>query len=210
MPFNLEEYAELRPFLYHVTDRTNLARLRRLRRLDPAAALLVAGGRADMLRQRREQPFPLAVDGDVIVLKDQRPLQAANVHLADGWVFGDLVEYLNQHVFFWPGDALTAIASGQRLLEHYSAESPAVLRVRFLDLVRENPQTPPLFCPYNSGAPRMNGGKPVPRGPNLFRRAGACPRRRHEVIEVGFRGSVLLPATAQIAAGLDLWEPLVT
>ena len=210
MPFSINEYEELRPFLYHVTAHENLPRLARLRRLDPASALLQAAGRLDLLRVRRGEPVTLRIEEETVVLKDQKPLVGANVALAPGWEFGDLVEYVNSHVFFWPGDALAAVASGQRLLAHYSPESPLLLRMRLRDVLRTNPGIEPLFCPYNSGAPRMNRGRPIPRGPSLFRRASACPRKRHEVVEVGFKGSVVLPEATEIAAGGDLWSRLFT
>ena len=209
MGFSIAEYADLRPFLYHVTDRANVARLQRQRRLDPAIAVLRAARREDLIRERRSAAVPLLVDGETIVLKDQHPLIAANVALDPRWQFGDFVQYLNELVYFWPGDALTAIAPGGRLLDHYAADRPAVIRVRFLELLQANPGLEPLFSPYNSGAPRMRGGQPVPRGPDLFRSAFGCPRRRHEVVEVGFRGSVIVPPSTEIAVTNFEWERLV-
>ena len=66
----------------------------------------------------------------------------------------------------------------------------------------------PLFCPFNSGAPRMQSGQRVPRGPDLFTPAGRFSRRASDVVELVFEGSVVLPETTQFRfAGWD-WETL--
>jgi hypothetical protein len=205
MAFTISEYAELRPYLYHVTARENLPRLRRTRRLDPAAELIRAAGRLELLRTRRSEPVAIVVDGELVVLKDQRPLVEANVSPAGGWEFGDLVAFLNGHVFFWPGDAIGPVLSGCRLLAHYEPDLPAVLRVPMLDLIGSNPELPPLFSPYNTGAPRMQRGRPVSRGPDVFRPAHEARRRRFEVVEVAFRGTVQLPDSVQVAARPERW-----
>jgi hypothetical protein len=63
--------------------------------------------REDLLRARRPSPATITVGGDSIVLKDQPPLVAANVSLVTSWQFDDFVEYLNDHVYFLPGDTLS-------------------------------------------------------------------------------------------------------
>jgi len=148
------------------------------------------------------------VGGDSIVLKDQHPLVAANVTLVSGWEFADFVEYLNDHTYFWPGDTIGMIGPGGRLLAHYAPESPLVLRVPFAALVAENSDLPPLFSAYNSGAPRMQRGKGVKRGPDLFRPAERFRRRPYEVVEVAFRGSVVLPSDTAVAGEQERWVPL--
>jgi hypothetical protein len=205
MSFTIAEYAELRPYLYHVTARENLPRLHRTRRVDPAAELMRAAGRTDLLRTRRPGPVTILVDGDPVVLKDQRPLIEANVSPTDGWDFGDLVQFLNERVFFWPGDALGPVLAGRRLLAHYEEDLPAVLRIPLMDLVAINPEGPPLFSPYNTGAPRMQRGRPVRRGPDIFRPAHEARRRRFEVVEVAFRGSLKLPDTVQVPGPPERW-----
>src|SRR6266516_1370660 len=188
MAFTLEEYAALRPFVYHVTARENLARLRRTRCLETASALLRQGGRHDLLRTRRLGPVAVTLDADLIVLKDQRPLILANLALTTGWTFADLVEYLNHHVYFWPGNAISPVGSGRRLLRRYAPESPIVLRIPILALIAANPHVPPLFDRCNSGAPRMQRGRPVKRGPDLFGSAEHSRFRSREVVEVVFCG----------------------
>jgi len=208
MAFKVDRYAALRPFLYHVTARQNLGRLRRTQRMDTASAILRAARRQDLLRARRPDPVTIVLDGEPIVLKDQRPLLSSNVALTKGWQFADFVEYLNDHVYFWPGDALSLLDAGKRLLAHYAPGSPLVLRVPLLALTAANPDLPPLFSPYNSGAPRMQGGRPVKRGPDLFRSAERARGRPHEVIEVAFHGSVVLPADTSVHREPETWRPL--
>ena len=208
MPFTVSEYAALRPFLYHVTARENVPRLRWTRRLVPAAELLRAAGRLDLVRTRRDGPVRLTIDGEPVVLKDQVPLVENNVNLADGWQFEDFVEFLNCHVFFWPGDAVQAIPAGRALLAHYEVDQPAVLRVPMMDLVRGNPTVPPLFSRYNTGAARMQHGKRVLRGPDLFRAAHETSLRRFEVKATAFRGALVLADNAEIRCGAESWAAL--
>src|SRR4030095_3329018 len=85
-------------------------------------------GRLELLRRLREIPTPIMVDGEIVILQDQSPLKFANVSLATGWSEGDFIEYLNEHVFFWPGKADGPIRYGARLLDPYEGKGPAVLR----------------------------------------------------------------------------------
>ena len=208
MSFTLDRYAVLRPFLYHVTARENLARLERTRRIEAASAILRKAGREDLVRARRAEPLTVTVGQDSVILKDQHPLVAANVTLVSGWTFEDFVEYLNDHVYFWPGDAMTLVRPGDRLLAHYAPESPLILRVPFTALVAANSDLPPLFSPYNSGAPRMQRGKGVKRGPDLFSAAEQFRRRPHQVVEVAFPGGVVLPSDTTVAGEPERWVPL--
>jgi len=162
------------------------------------------------MRTRRPSPVTVTLGSDSVVLKDQRPLVAANLTFTAGWQFDDFVEYLNDHVYFWPGDAISMVGPGGRLLAHYAPEAPLVLRVPFSALVTANSNLPPLFSPYNSGAPRMQRGKRVKRGPDLFRSAEQSRRRPHEVVEVAFRGSVVLPSETTFAGEQERWVPLGT
>ena len=207
MSFRPAEYLRLRPFSYHVTARENLLWLRRSRRLEPSAELLAAADRPDVLRERRTDYVTVRGGEAEVVLKDQLPLIAANVELTGGWTFADFVEHLNRHVFFWPGTEEGPIGTGRRLLRSYADDSPAVIRVPTADLFTANESLEPLFCPFNSGAPRYHSGKPAPRGPDLYAPAGQFPRRASEVVELVFSGSVMLPSTACIYDG-TAWSPL--
>jgi hypothetical protein len=203
MPFSINEFARLRPYLYHVSDSANLPVLRATRRLRTAASLIRSANRPEWLNMRRAEAVHLQTPDGLAVLKDQRPLIAANMELMAEWSLGEFVEYLNSFTYFWPGNDRGPIGPGQRLLNHYQADGPALLRIATEDLLRENGAASPEFCAFNSGAPRYHSGKRAVRGPHLFKSPADFPRRASEVVEVAFRGDVLLPATSLIrsAAG---------
>lgn len=206
----LENYLKIRPFAYHVTNRANLGSLARRRRLQPSAELIRRAGRSDLVHRRREVPTPVEIDGEFVLLQDQLPLLMANADLVNGWDTGDLVAFLNEHVFFWPGTRQGPIRSGERLWEHYEHEGPAVLRFDARGLLSANPAAVPLFCPFNSGAPRMQNGRRVPRGPGLFTPASSFPRSPGKVVELVFRGEVALPTNTEVAGADGKWYPLST
>jgi hypothetical protein len=195
MPFDLDKFVSLRPFAYHLTDRSNVSRLRQTGIIQPAATLLRGPGRETEIRQRRKGPLHVIVDGDTVVIRDQRPLIFANIALWEGWASEDFTAFLNEHVYFWPGDSDGPVKSGLRLQNHYVKEQPAFLRIPTRDLFDANCHQPPLFCPFISGAPRKQAGKAVPRGPDLFQPADSFPRTAGQVVELVFRGTVQLPST---------------
>ena len=198
MAFEVSEFLALRSHAFHVTARENLPRLRRIRRLDATATLLAEAGRPDLLRRRRTGSEFLVIGSEVVALKDQLPLIESNADIPVPWTFQDLVEHLNQHVFFWPGSATAPIRAGRRLLDHYREDGPAVIRVPSRDLLARNGSIVPLFCPFNSGAPRQQAGQRVRRGPDLFQAAAAFPRRASEVTELVFQSSAQLPDSCEV------------
>ena len=204
----IDRFIEIRPFAYHVTQRANLARLARSRRLYPAADLIRRSGELSVLRARRGDQRPLNVDGEAVVLQDQRPLILANAQLDPMWTEGDFIEFLNEHVFFWPGVKSGPIRYGARLLDHYEEQSPAVIRVCTATLLAENCLLTPLFCAFNSGAPRRQGGRCVRRGRDLFLPAATFPRSPGGAVELVFRGAVELPNGSEFATPAGHWVPL--
>ena len=199
MPFETEEFLSLRPFLYHVTARENADALADSPVLQPAETLLHWAGRPDLIRQRRREDISISAGVHRVVIKDQKPLIAENVQLPNGWEFGDLIALLNRHVFFWPGTAAGPIRRGRRLRVKYEAERPLVVRVRTSSLFEANPASIPLFSAFNTGAPRMQNGQRVPRGPRLFTTADDFSRRASAVVEVVFRSHVVLPDDAELS-----------
>jgi uncharacterized protein DUF7002 len=195
---NANRYSEIRPHLYHLTDRSNLDLIRATGTLLCAADLMKRAGRSNLLRTRRLNHEPLEISGSRVVLRDQEPLRSGNIELTGGFTFEDFVEELNAKVFFWPGNDDGPIPSGKRHFTCYKSESPVMLRCRFQSLLSANPSTEPLFCPYNSGAPRTVNGKKSPRGPTTFSKACDFPRRRSEVVEVTFVRKVVLPPDAEL------------
>jgi hypothetical protein len=203
MAFDLSEFARLRPFAYHLTSRINADALRRTRRLRTAASLLNSANRLDLLRTRRAGYIEIETPDGNVVLKDQRPLIEANTSLPPEWEFGDLVQFLNGFVFFWPGSNAGPIGPGRRLLDRYQGDDSVILRVGTEELFAENGDATPEFCPFNSGAPRFHAGRAAPRGPELFTGASQFPRRASEVVELGFRGDVALPPGTEYRAGSE-------
>src|SRR5437868_4740943 len=102
MGIHLERFAELRPFLYHLTARLNLESIRESRRLEPAARILALAGREDLLRTRRRNAEIVYVEGRPVHIRDQAPLHAGHMEMTDGWAHEDFTQHLNARVFFWP------------------------------------------------------------------------------------------------------------
>jgi hypothetical protein len=209
MPFQLDEFVRLRPFAYHVTHRDNVPFLRTSRRIQTAVSVIREAGAMHLLALRRERDVTVRLSEGSVVLKDQRPLIAANIELHTEWTVADFVAYLNSFVYFWPGSDRALIGPGQRLLSHYEDDAPGVLRAPTADLFTANSEVEPEFCPFNSGAPRYHSGKRAYRGPNLFTTAEQFPRRTSEVVELAFRNDVELPDTTQLrskAGWVSLFE----
>ncbi len=194
MPFEIETFPNVRPYLYHLTSRENLPAIRKGMNLRSAVSIASAGGVGGTLESRRKTSVQITVDGSVLNIRDQGPLYEGNMLLAPGWTFGDVLRDLNRRVFFWPGTAVGPISYGARHFERYAAESPVVLRVRTQDVFSLNADRAPEFCRYNSGSPRCSGGKRSPRGPDTFRVHGDFDGTSSNVVEVTFVDRVALPA----------------
>jgi hypothetical protein len=209
MAFSLDRFAALRPFLFHLTAFDNLERVRRTGALESAAALIARSDRPGLLRERRPSGERVTVDGAAVHVRDQAPLHAGNVALPPDWEFEDLVEMLNQQVFFWPGGERGPIDYGLRHFGTYADEKSAILRVPFRSIAGANPGNPPRFCRFNSGAPRWSAGRAAPRGPDTFQEAAACDVLPGGVVEVTFQGRAALPPDTQFARGFaGPWQPL--
>ena len=203
MGFRLEDYATLRPYVYHTCPSSNAQRILGLRRIDPTAVLLEHGGRSDLLRTRRDEDVELVIEGAFVVIRDQMPLNAANIDFEAGWGLADLVEYVNRRVFFWPGGLGGPINYGANHFSRYAEERPVVLRMRLRSLVAANPGLQPQFSRYNSGAARQNQGKRIPRGPRTFIDAGRFGGSPGDVKEIAFASVVTLPTDTERASGLS-------
>lgn len=213
MPFDLADYAQLRPFLYHLTARENLPGIRTDRRLDSAATLLQAANLEADVRLRREGPKHINIGKRKVVLRDQRPLHRGPIVFPLGYVFEDFVELLNRRVFFWAGQehgpAGPAKTYGGNHFETYSSERPVILRINFMSLMSANEGQQPLFCQYNSGAPRCSRGHHAPRGPNTFLHPAMFPKSAAGVAEVTFADHVGLPDDTMVASQFGTqWKPL--
>jgi len=129
------------------------------------------------------------------------------MELTGGFTLEDFVEALNVRVFFWPGKDEGPVRSGENHFARYASERPAMLRCLFQSLKSANPSAVPLFCPYNSGAPRIVNSKKSPRGPDTFLKACDFPRTSSEVVEVTFLREIVLPPDTELGEGpKGSWE----
>ncbi len=204
MPLAIEKFIELRPWLDHLTARKNLPLLRARPRLYPAQQLIDEASEPG--HGRRRVSVELKRTG--VVIRDQFPLHPAHVDLAPGFTMEDLMDLLNTHVYFWPGTDVGPSSHGQRHQSRYRDEKPALLRVPTAALVRSDALPEPLFCYYNSDAPRTTRGRRSPRGPDLFRSAHDFHRTASRVVEVVFAGAVPLPPDTEEQTAGTSWKRL--
>lgn len=209
MPFTLQKFQSLRPYLFHLTDQRNIDRIRRTGQLVSATRLLRAAKEHAVISAKRPECMPVTVDGDEVWIRDQRPLHAGNVGFQDGWTFEDLLKSLNDKVFFWPGTGSGPISYGIRHYERYAADSPVLLRLRSSQVLTVNATATPLFCRYNSGSPRWTNGVASPRGPRTFVRCTEAEFSAAAVVEFVISDKVAIPSCAELASSFTgPWKPL--
>ena len=200
MSLDLQHLLNLRPYLYHLTARSNIEHIRADQRLKPANKIFAESGNMEVARELRRGPRRVSVNNRIIHIRDQDRLHGGNITFRGGWNIFDLVYHLNEHVFFWPGWENGPIKSGQNHFERYSNErpEPVVLKIPFADLLRENPKALPLVCRFNSGAPSCHAGKGVPRGPETFATLTAFRDPPSAVKEITFRCELQLPGSTVV------------
>jgi hypothetical protein len=209
MGFKLLDFIKLRPYVYHLTSRDNLRRLKRTGRMDSAAQLIRMAERPDLLWKRRDKHEPLQIGDETVWLRDQLPLDEGSIRFEEGWDMPRLVEHINRRVFFWPGRAEGFSDYGLRHLGRYLEEGPALLRVPLDKLVEVNKGNPPGLCAYNSGSPRVVKKKKSPRGSKTFVTAEEFPKGRKDVVEVTFENFVLLPDETEVRFfTVTAWGPI--
>lgn len=186
MGFSLASYAAIRPSLWHLTNRANLHSIRESRMLMPAEQLGFATG----IHPRRGLP----TNNSGPVLRDQDLLHASCIAFESGFSMTDLLKELNKRVFFWSGWPNRPIKAGRHAMRRY-ADSDAVIRISFLDLASTYT---PYFSRCNSGATRMQHGKPVQRGTNTFLPAEQCNFSPSHVVEVTFVQALKLPPNSAV------------
>lgn len=105
MPFTLDQFARRFPRLYHLTAAMNVAGIEADGCLYAAAETFRQARAAGMICERRPESvvIPLPQGGGQRHIRDQFPLHEGNCALLGGWTFADLVQDLNERVFFWPG-----------------------------------------------------------------------------------------------------------
>lgn len=201
---DLQLFIEKRPYLYHLTSKANFANIVREKKLYSANELIKLSEEKEHIKvktQKRDNHYPILVNGTEILLRDQRPisLKALSKCLTDGWSAGDFLMHLNERVFMWP--------TLDRLWRHYNRyahESPMILRFSTEHVFAVNKH--PKFCRLNSGATRANsylGGKPPERGANSFVTASKFDLPIRDVAEVTFEKYCLLPEEFHVGNAPD-------
>lgn len=157
------------------------------------------GGNCDFIRQKRSDHLTIQMERASVKIRDQKPLHTGNITLEGNWSFGDVIESLNQRVFFWPGWHDRPISYGERHFVRYAGEEPVIIRVSTADIFTSNTDNGPLFCRFNSGSPRCSKGVGSPRGPNTFLPCYQADFTPSKVVEVTFVEKVNLPERIEIA-----------
>lgn len=206
MALEIEHFVRLRPYLYHLTGRNNIKYIQQEMILKPPNILYAESGEINF-RGTHRRGHRFLTNGRQI--RDQDPLHSGNISFSGGWGLKDLITHLDEHVFFWPGWEHGPIQSGKNHFQRYAGEKPIILRVKTREILDENIMLTPLFCKYNSGAPRCTKGKGSPRGPETFLPAAEFPFPPTNIIEVTYRSSVSLPAPVQVISyPNDNWQEL--
>lgn len=199
---DLERFIEQRPYLYHLTSKTNATNIIAQKLLFSANQLIALSGTNEQIRrERRIGPFPLQVNGIEILLRDQRPISPVALPkcLTDGWNIGDFLNHLNDRVFMWP--------TVDRLWRHYNRyahEEPVIFRFSTGAIFEANPHV--KFCRLNSGATRANshlGGKAPERGPGTFLTSTQFNLPIREVAEVTFEEQCRLAGYISFSSSPD-------
>lgn len=188
-----------RPYLYHLTHRSNLPYILSTRTLFCASELFRQSGSEQhrYLRARRSQHVLIEVDRQKIQIRDQRPIseKALSKCLEEGLQAPDYYEILNQRVFMW--------ATVERLDRHYqryASERPVLLRFLSEEIIRLNQAIE--FSRLNSGATRPNshlGGIAPRRGRGTFQRPRAFEYGVSKIVEVTFPDRCVLPREIELA-----------
>src|ERR1700733_6242273 len=108
----VQQFVRSRPYLFHLTDASNLPHIKQSGVLVSAAVLFRESNRTDLLTIRRRQHHEVVVNGVILRGRDQAPLHKGNLALPVGYAFESFVASLNERVFFWPGTASGPIGYG--------------------------------------------------------------------------------------------------
>lgn len=179
----IDDFINLRPFLWHVTAISNLEQILEGGILEPPIQLVQ--GEA-LLNDRRVEH--LVADGALI--RDQGRLFELNIEWQDGCDMREFLQLLNARVFFWPGDENSPIKQGLNFIRRYQNDEHENVAIKICSFQIEEDTTE--FSKYNSGAPRCYDGAGSPRGPNTFQLAASCDYSAGRVVEVAFPSAVRL------------------
>ncbi|MFK8015712.1 MAG: hypothetical protein AB8G17_09760 [Gammaproteobacteria bacterium] len=204
MPFTIDRFLKLRPFVYHTTSARSFITIQNDGLLKSATKMLEGTKFENVLEERRSDSIEFEIDGKTVILRDNRPLLPGSLALPDGWSLADWLRELNSWVFLWPGDSERPIGRGRSHYARYAAQSDViVLRLPLVDLTSTNPDNPLYLTSCNSGAARHHNGRPATRGPRIFQTPSSACFAARDSVEVTFRDSIRIPDGATWATNLD-------
>ncbi|MDD9799535.1 MAG: hypothetical protein OXU29_03610 [Gammaproteobacteria bacterium] len=168
-------------WVIHYTHPDNFRKIKKSGKIKSAWHLMRPSQRKQHAQERRGTCQKIGG----AVLRDQKPL-TRRIQFCDGAKFCQYVEYINQHVFFWP----TRYAGSKKreaFRKKYAGDCE--IRCRLCDLEKANPGKI-LYCRYNSGA--------TPRQPEKHKRSRKMfqplsERKKQPIVEVVIKGVVKLP-----------------
>ena len=203
MGFDLDDLGRIRPYAFHNTCRVNFDAIRRHRELRSACEILNGSEHAHLLTRRRATSVAIEVNGEVVVIRDNRPLRLKSLRLAEGWSLADWLKELNSRVFLWPGNRQGPIPRGRAHLMSGDSRLAVVIRMSLTSLVAANRDRELWVTRCNSGSARHQAGEPVRRGPETFQLPKSAPFRAFEVVELSYVGRARIPKETEWALSLD-------
>jgi len=208
--FSSQRLVELRPYAFHTSGRENFSAISRHGELRSARSILEGSAHEHLLGERRRTSVTVNVNGEEVVIRDNRPLRPGSIDLQGGWSLSDWLVELNSRVFLWPGKQDGPIGRGQAHFDRYDSEGLVfVIRMPTHSLITANPDRELWVTRCNSGSARHIGGKPVPRGPATFQLPANAQFPPGEVIELSYRGAARLPSDAEWSTSLGgPWKAL--
>jgi hypothetical protein len=197
MTMDIQEFTKKKAYLYHLTDKDNLANILETKEILSTESIVNLTNwdnqqKNKFLSHRRKDHEIINTPTGNYKIRDQKPISLTNLVkcLTKGITTGEFFKLLNMRVFFWP--------TLKRLESHYNryaSESPIIHKVESSDLFNINSN--PEFCRLNSGATRSNShlkGAPPERGINTFLSAEKYNLRISQVAEVTFPTRCILPS----------------
>jgi hypothetical protein len=204
MPITIAELNAMRPVAYHVCGAVNFDSIKNTHLLKSAQALLENTEYEALLTGRRSQTSRVSVGGQLIEIRDHRPLALGSLSLPAGYTANQFIAEFNSRVFLWAGTSKGPVESGRNHIGRYTEEGEVfILKVPLLKLIDENSpdEIEVTFC--NSGAARHHKGKPAQRSPATFSSLKAASRRAAEDREITFRTQAKWPPDSEYSKSIS-------
>jgi hypothetical protein len=190
---DIEKLIALRPYVYHLTDRGNIAFIKSSGKLLSSNQLIDlcnATDKTGLKVKHRTGHEPIVIGDQNITLRDQAKInKAAPRSLTDGWTLDQYIYSLNDRIFMWVKDLHLA-----NHFKRYANERPVILRFSTESIVNLN--EPRIYLSdLNSGDTRCVSKyrNPKPRGPYTFKRPDDYPRVPSTVKEFTILNECILP-----------------